>query len=114
MPASSEKIYKEWLSSKVHSAFTGNTSKETVRKGGKFNVWNGHISGKNLELKPFKKILQVWRTTDSMLKLTLEKSGKGTKLTLTQTNIPEGQADSYKQGWKDYYFAPMKKYFGSK
>ena len=26
--------------------------------------------------------------------------------------IPEGQGDSYRSGWDDYYFGPMKKYFG--
>jgi hypothetical protein len=26
--------------------------------------------------------------------------------------MPEGQADSYKKGWEEFYFEPMKKYFG--
>jgi len=25
--------------------------------------------------------------------------------------IPDGQGENYKQGWKDFYFKPMKKYF---
>ncbi|MCL5030210.1 MAG: SRPBCC domain-containing protein [Bacteroidetes bacterium] len=118
LPASPERIYKAWLNSKEHSAFTGNTAKATSRKGGAFSAWDNYIIGKNIELVPFKRIVQSLRSTDfpvnvadSHLELLLEKSNKGTKLTLIHSNIPEGQADSYKQGWKDFYFKPMKKYF---
>jgi len=31
--------------------------------------------------------------------------------TLLHTNIPDGQGESYKKCWKDFYFTPMKKYF---
>jgi activator of HSP90 ATPase len=34
-----------------------------------------------------------------------------TKITLIHTNLPKGTASSYKDGWKEYYFEPMKKYF---
>jgi activator of HSP90 ATPase len=37
-----------------------------------------------------------------------------TTLTLKHSNIPEDQAENYKQGWEDFYFKPMKEYFGGK
>jgi len=121
LPASPERVYKAWLNSKEHSAFTGTNSKVTSRKGGKFSAWNDYITGRNLELEPNKRILQAWRSTDfsesaedSRLELIFKKEGKSTKLTLIHNNIPEGQADSYKKGWKDFYFIPMKKYFKEK
>jgi activator of HSP90 ATPase len=40
-----------------------------------------------------------------------ETNGK-TKLTLVHTNIPTGQEDSYKKGWEDFYFKPMREFFG--
>ncbi len=120
LPISPERLYKAWLNSKEHSAFTGSAAKATSKKGGAFTAWDNYISGKNLELEPFKRIVQSWRSTDfpdsaedSKLELVFEKAGKGTKLTLIHSNIPEGQADSYKQGWKDFYFKPMKKYFSN-
>jgi len=77
--------------------------------------------GKNLELDPGKKIVQSWRSTDfpkdaedSLLEISLAKSGRGTKLTLVHSGFPEDQTDSYKSGWKEFYFVPMKKYFGNK
>ncbi len=121
LPVSPEIVYKAWLNSKEHSAFTGNKAKATIKVGGSFSAWDNYISGKNLELEPFKRIVQSWRSTDfpnssedSRLELIFEKTSGGTKLTLIHSNIPEGQADSYKKGWKEFYFTPMKKYFEKK
>jgi len=121
LPASPDVIYRAWLSSKEHSAFTGEKSKFTSRKGGSYTAGGGYMWGKNLELDPGKKIVQSWRSTDfpkdaedSLLEISLSKSGRGTKLTLTHSGFPEDQTDSYKSGWKEFYFTPMKKYFGNK
>jgi hypothetical protein len=27
------------------------------------------------------------------------------------SDMPEDQVDSYRQGWEDFYFKPMKEYF---
>jgi activator of HSP90 ATPase len=119
IPAGREKIYKAWLNSREHTAFTGSEASANARKGGKFTAWDGYISGKNLELHPYEKIVQSWRTTefsekdpDSILEVILEDSGAKTKVTLKHTNIPKGQSKGYKKGWIDFYFKPMKEYFG--
>ncbi|MDR3628162.1 MAG: SRPBCC domain-containing protein [Ignavibacteriaceae bacterium] len=121
LPAPPDVIYKAWLSSKEHTAFTGEKTKSTSRKGGSYTAGDGYMWGKNLELDPGKKIVQSWRSTDfpkdaedSLLEILLEKSGKGTKLTLTHSGFPMEQFESYKEGWKEFYFVPMKKYFRSK
>lgn len=117
IPAASGEIFDAWLSSKGHTAMTGSAAKATARVGAAFSAWDGYISGKNLELSPTR-ILQSWRTTefpddapDSVLEILLEKSRGGTKVTLIHTDIPAGQAASYRQGWMDFYFKPMKEYF---
>ncbi len=119
LPTTPSLLYAAWLSSKEHSAFTGG-GKATCspRIGGKFTAWDGYISGANQALGPNKRILQSWRTTefhasapDSSLEVLLEEVRGDTKITLVHTNIPDGQGESYKQGWLDYYFEPMKEYF---
>ncbi len=121
LPASSEVLYKAWLDSKKHSEFTGDKAKIDPKVGGKFTAWGGYIMGKTLELQPFTRIVQAWRTTefpedapDSRLEVLLEAEGKGTRITLIHTNIPDGQGNEYKQGWENYYFEPMKAFFGAK
>ena len=119
LPASPEKVFKAWLSSEGHSAMTGSAAKAEPRVGGTFTAWDGYITGKTLELNPYSRIVQAWRTSefpdespDSRLEILLEASKKGTKLTLIHSNIPDDQADSYECGWDDNYFKPMKEYFG--
>jgi activator of HSP90 ATPase len=120
-PVSQAVLYKAWLSGEEHTKFTGNAAKINPKLNGKFTAWDGYISGKNIELLPDRKIVQSWRTTefpdgspDSTVEILFEKRGTGTKLTVRHSGIPFGQADGYKQGWKDYYFKPMKVYFSKK
>jgi hypothetical protein len=32
-------------------------------------------------------------------------------MSITHTSIPDGLGDSFKKGWKEYYFSFMKKHF---
>ena len=112
------KMYKAWIDSKEHSDFTGAEAKIVPKINGKFKAWDGYICGKTLELQPNSRIKQSWRTTefpndspDSIVDVEFKKHENGTKLILKHTNIPEGQGEGYKIGWKDYYFNPMKEYF---
>jgi activator of HSP90 ATPase len=99
---------------------TGSPAKVAPRVGGTFSAWDGYITGKTLELKPYSRIVQAWRTSefadddpDSRIEIVIEPATQGSKLTLTHTNIPGGQADSYEGGWEESYFAPMREYFGA-
>ena len=117
-PVAPQALYKAWLSSKEHSAFTGGDAVVDPRKGGKFMAWDGYISGVTLELAPGRRIVQAWRATDfpkgakdSLLEVLFEKAAGGTKVTLRHTQIPAGRGESYKQGWKEFYFTPMRKHY---
>jgi activator of HSP90 ATPase len=121
IPASPAEIYGAWLNSKKHAAMTGAGATASARAGGKFTAWDGYISGKNIKFEKDKKIVQAWRTTgfpnnepDSKLEVVLKKIRGGTEVTFIHTGIPDGQGKSYKKGWIDFYFKPMKKYFKGK
>jgi activator of HSP90 ATPase len=108
-----EKIYNAYLSSEGHSAITGSPAKVDGEVNGDFSAWDGYIWGMFLELKKNKRIVQAWRTSeDSIVEILLEEDHGKTKLTLKHSNIPEGQAESYRTGWEDFYFKPMREYFG--
>ncbi len=119
--ASPEEVYKALTNVKIHSEFTGGKATGLARKGCKFTAWDGYIIGKYLELEQGKRMLMEWRTTEfpeehpsSVLEFTFKEKGKGTEIQLKQTGLPASQADSYKQGWIDYYWIPMKTYFETK
>jgi activator of HSP90 ATPase len=119
LPVKAEKLYKAWLNSKEHTKFTGAEAKAGAKVNAKHSSWDGYIWGKNLELKANKKIVQTWRTTefaeaspDSTLEITLEEKAGKTKLNLYHHGLQKGDAKKYTKGWKDFYFTPMKNYFG--
>jgi activator of HSP90 ATPase len=118
LPATPKRLYAAWLSSRGHSAMTGGAALIDPRVGGLHHEWDGYIWGTNLELEPFSRIVQSWHTAefpagsqDSRLEVRFEAVKGGTQLTLIHSGIPEGQGESYKSGWDENYFQPMKKYF---
>jgi activator of HSP90 ATPase len=111
-------LYRAWLSSEEHARFTGGAATIDPSVGGAFTAWDGYISGTTLELEEGKRIVQSWRTTefpdgspDSRVEIVVEPEGEGTKLTIDHSGIPEGQADGYESGWKEFYFDPMREYY---
>jgi uncharacterized protein YndB with AHSA1/START domain len=118
LPASPERVYRAWLNSAEHAAFTSSSAHVEPGVGGAFSAWDGYIRGNTLELVPYSRIVQAWRTSDfppdsppSCLEILLEPTDNGTRLTLHHSQIPDGQGQDYYQGWVDYYFAPMQTYF---
>ena len=118
LPASPEQIYRDWLSSTGHTALTGSPAEVDPAIGGRFTAWDGYIEGTNIELEPYRRILQAWRTSefptgspDSRLEVLLEAVEGGTRLTINHSHIPEGQGAMYAQGWQDFYFSPMRAYY---
>jgi len=119
IPAPPRAVYDAWLDAKKHTAMTG--AKATDEGKGRFTAWNGYISGRTLSKQPQKKIVQSWRTShfsdtdaDSKVTVELEPFDGGTHVTLVQENIPDDQADSYRDGWHQNYFGPMKAFFAAK
>jgi activator of HSP90 ATPase len=116
--ASPHEIYESFMDEKKHAQFTGAKVKLSRKTGGKFDIWDGEISGENLELVPDKKIVQTWRYSDwpagefSTATFSLEAVDGGTKLTLNHSGVPDEAYEDIKQGWKDYYWTPLKKYLG--
>jgi activator of HSP90 ATPase len=118
IPASVSDIYTAWLSSEGHATMTGNPAHVDSKVGGEFSAWDGYIFGSTLDLDPNRRIVQAWRTNefpeeapDSRLEILFEEAAQGTKVTLIHSNIPSDQVDSYRQGWEDFYFKPMKEHF---
>jgi activator of HSP90 ATPase len=112
--ASPHQVYEALMDSKKHSAFTGAQANISRKVGGKFSIYGGEIEGENLVLEPDQKIVQLWRYSNwpqghySKAKFLLKEVPVGTRLTFTQTGVPEEFYDDISQGWHDYYWEPMK------
>src|SRR5262245_48397237 len=103
IPATRERIYAAWLDSGEHSAFTGDAALIDPKVGGKHSTFGGYATGTNVELEPYRRIVQTWRSSefpdgspDSRLEVTLEETAGGTLVTMLHTDIPQGHADRYR------------------
>lgn len=119
IPADPSDIYNAFLDAHKQTEITGAAATCERRVGGKFSAWDGYISGTNLRLENGRRIIQRWKTSEwpkgyksSTLELAFRPKGRGTVVELVQTNVPAAQVDNYKRGWVDYYWTPLKRYFG--
>jgi activator of HSP90 ATPase len=115
---SPKQVYEVYVDPRKHSEFTESkaTGKQVV--GGRFTAWDKYISGKFVELEEGKRVVQEWTSTDfpegyppSKLELTFREVPKGTEITMVHSNVPKEIADDAADGWTEFYWQPMKKYF---
>ena len=121
IPAKPVDVYEALMDAKRHTEFTGSKATSDPRVGGEFTAWDGYIFGKNLNLENGKRIVQEWKTTEwpadyppSIVEFTFKQTKNGTELTMVHQNVPAEQVSSYRQGWIDFYWKPLKKYFKKK
>ena len=107
-------VYELLMDSRKHARFTGTKARISRREGGKFTAYDGYIEGINLNIVRDRKIVQSWRGSDwpeghySRATFSLKKVKNGTHLTFTQSRVPEQYYHDINQGWRDYYWKPMK------
>jgi activator of HSP90 ATPase len=116
--ATPREVYDILMDQKKHSAITDSTVSMSKKINGKFNAFDGYCHGYNIKLIEGEKIVQAWHFDEdgwpedhfSICTFELKKIGEKTKLTFTQTEIPEHKVDSLKEGWKNYYWNRIKEY----
>ena len=112
--AKPHEIYEMLMDEKKHSEFTGDKAKISKKVGGKFSAYGKYIEGENLELKKDKIIVQKWRSTDfpkghySTVTFEINKNKEGTELIFTQEEVTDEEYEGLKDGWKKFYWEPMK------
>lgn len=121
IPASPLEVYEAYVDPKKHAEFTGDEADGKPVVGGKFTASGGYISGEYIELEKGRRIVHWWTTTEwpdgyppSKMELILRPKGRQTELTMIHSKVPAEQAGSYAEGWQDYYWDPLKKYFAKK
>jgi activator of HSP90 ATPase len=119
------RVYNTLLSSAAFSActkksfdmFTASSAKIDSVAGGAFSVFDGHITGRILELVPGQRIVEAWRVVDwpagvySIARFDLSAEGGGTRIIFEHVGFPEGLKDHLSIGWQEHYWDAMTKYF---
>lgn len=113
---SAKEVFTGWLDNQLHADYTGGQKADISKnEGGNFSVWNGYITGKNIELFPHKRIVQSWRTSDfssedpdSQIEISFQQKEDHVLMSISHSKLPAGSAETYKKGWKSFYFKHMK------
>lgn len=112
--AAIDEVYNALTNPIAIELWTGYPAVMEPKAGTEFSLWEGDISGKNIEFNPGKKIVQEWFFDDpenaSIVTIELEEEKKGTKIQLTHTNIPDDAFGNIEYGWKEYFWGALKKY----
>jgi uncharacterized protein YndB with AHSA1/START domain len=111
-------VYRALTAPVEHASVTGDLSTGEAVEGGSFTTFSGYASGLHEKLEPGRLIVQSWRTTEfpdeapsSRLEFVLEPVPGGTEVTMTHSEVPAAQAESYRQGWIDFYWIPLRAHF---
>ena len=77
-----------------------------------FSLWEGDITGVNLEVVPNRRLVQEWffgeRDEQSLVEIKLKKENGKTVLDLKHTHIPAEVYEEITEGWREYYLGSMK------
>jgi activator of HSP90 ATPase len=112
--ATPREVYEALMDSRKHSKFTGAKASMSRKVGGRCSAYGKYIQGINLDLVPGKKIVQAWRGSDwpkghySIATFSLKRIKGGTRLVFIQIGVPDREYKGINQGWRDYYWKPMK------
>lgn len=117
-----EELYETFVDPQRLAAFTRAPLKvfEGAKKGGKFELFDGNVSGEYLELEKPKKIVQSWRLNQwpaghySKLNIEFDQNDIDhvTVMRVTWEGVPVGQEDVTKRNWGEYYVRSIKQTFG--
>lgn len=116
--ASPKELYEALLNPKKHAAFTQSEVQISDKEGADFTAYDGYIEGKNFELKPYNKIVQIWKAYEaewpdehwSVIEFHLKEEDDKTHLHFVHKDLPEAVSDSIANGWYEYYWEPLKDY----
>jgi activator of HSP90 ATPase len=83
--------------------------------GSEFSLWEGDITGKNLEFIKDKKVVQEWYfgelSEKSIVTITIQPDRENSLVTIEHSNIPDDDFADIAEGWREYYFGAIMNFF---
>ncbi len=87
----------------------------STEPGSEFTLWEGDITGRNIEFVENSKIVQEWYFGDqeekSVVTILIAPEGESSLVTVEQTNIPDNDFQEIAEGWREYYIGAIIAFF---
>ncbi len=95
--------------------WSGYPAQMSEEPGTEFSLWEGDITGKNLEFVRDKKVVQEWYFGDqpekSVVTITISSDRENSQVTVEHTNIPDEDFTDIAEGWREYYIDAIINFF---
>ncbi|MEQ6122417.1 SRPBCC domain-containing protein [Reichenbachiella sp. MALMAid0571] len=115
IPAPPEEVYLALTLASTIRLWTGDEVEMVAEPGTEFSLWDGSITGKNIEFEEGRKVVQQWyfgeNTEPSIVTIKLHPHKQGTSAELRHTNIPDDDFDDMENGWEHSYFGSLIEFY---
>jgi len=95
--------------------WSGYPAQMSEEPGSEFSLWEGDITGKNLEFIKDRKVIQEWyfgeQKDKSVVTISIQPDRENSQVTVEHTNIPDDDFDDIAEGWREYYFGAIMNFF---
>jgi activator of HSP90 ATPase len=95
--------------------WSGYPAEMSTEPGSEFSLWEGDITGKNIEFIPDKKLVQEWyfgeQPEKSVVTISIFPDKDNSSVTVEHSNIPDEDFDSIAEGWREYYIGAIISFF---
>ena len=111
-------FYNSLTKEELVSRFTQDKAIVCSKVGGQFSLFGGNVEGEFIELTKDKLIKQTWRFKNwpkshySTVTFKIESKDDCVLVKLSQIDIPDYEYEKVKEGWKRFYFEPLRRVFG--
>jgi len=87
----------------------------STEPGSEFSLWEGDITGKNLEFIQDRKVVQEWYFGDqpekSIVTITILPDRGNSIINVEHSNIPDEEFSDIAEGWREHYFDAISNFF---
>lgn len=95
--------------------WSGYPAEMSTEPGSEFSLWEGDITGKNIEFIQDRKVVQQWyfgdQLEESVVTITITPDRENSTVTVEHTNIPDDEFDGIAEGWREYYIGAINSFF---
>jgi activator of HSP90 ATPase len=108
-------IYNALVNPVMLEIWTGEPAVMSEEPGSEFSLWDGSITGRNIEFDKDARIVQEWyfgeQDEPSVVTIKLHPRGKGTSMEVLHTNIPDDAFENIIEGWNTDYMEGLEQLF---
>jgi activator of HSP90 ATPase len=109
--ATPEEVYAALTNPYTIQLWSGEPAVMSEEPNKEFSLWQGSITGLNIEFEKDKKIIQQWyfgeQEEASIVTIKLFEDKSKTSLELRHTNIPEEDYEEIVTGWNEVYMGSL-------